>query len=48
MAVSLISAPAMRPRSTAYDTKLPSGVDLGDVLNSVDPCFLYITREIVD
>jgi hypothetical protein len=41
--VSLVTS-----RGTAYDTKLPSGVDLGDVLNSVDPCFLYITREIVD
>ena len=34
-------------RGTTYHTKLPSGADLDAVLNSVDPCFLYITREIV-
>jgi hypothetical protein len=35
-------------RGTTYHTKLPSGADLDAVLNSVDPCFLYITREFVD
>jgi hypothetical protein len=34
-------------RGTTYHTKLPSGADLNAVLSSVDPCFLYITREVV-
>lgn len=36
------------PEGSVYETTRPNGVDLYALLNSVDPCSLYIDREILD